>query len=305
MNWDQEINISGNNFTACYSPSVSASGPFVHVVWQDWGDGMELYYTRSLNKGASWEDVIRLTADTGYSDLPCVISSGSYVHVVWSENRNDPYSIEIYYKRSTDAGATWEPDYLLADTYYNAIAPSVTCNGPNVHLVWNEVLASISELYHKFSTDHGVNWGIDNRLTKPLLDAGPPSIAISGEKLHVVWSDKSAGNTEIYYLHNPNGNAIGIQNIGTEVPGEYSLFQNYPNPFNPATKIKFGIPDPGFVTLKLFDILGQETAILLSKHLLPGTYEISWDGSNFAGGIYFYRMQAGEFTTTKKMILLK
>jgi hypothetical protein len=92
-------------------------------------------------------------------------------------------------------------------------------------------------------------------------------------------------------------------------PTDFILYQNYPNPFNPSTKIEFRIADFGFVTLKIYDLLGNEIAILINNELSPGDYEIIFSPEssikNPASGIYFYQLQSGSFIETKKMILLK
>ncbi|MBZ0202607.1 MAG: T9SS type A sorting domain-containing protein, partial [Ignavibacteria bacterium] len=100
-----------------------------------------------------------------------------------------------------------------------------------------------------------------------------------------------------------------------EIPSEFSLSQNYPNPFNPSTTIVFQIPlsrgvsasgGLGVLTsLIVYDILGKEVKVLLNQQLQPGNYNISFDGSNLASGLYFYRLTAGEFTDTKRMLLIK
>lgn len=95
------------------------------------------------------------------------------------------------------------------------------------------------------------------------------------------------------------------KNIETTVPFEYSLSQNYPNPFNPVTHLEFGIPDLGFVSLKIYDILGREIKTLVNEIKPAGRYKIEFDGSNFASGVYFYRIEAGEFVQTKCMVLIK
>ena len=85
----------------------------------------------------------------------------------------------------------------------------------------------------------------------------------------------------------------------------YNLFQNYPNPFNPATIISYSIPETDLVTLKVYDVLGNEVATLVSENKPVGSYEIEFDGSELTSGVYFYRLQAGSFIETKKMILMK
>ncbi|MBN1396766.1 MAG: T9SS type A sorting domain-containing protein [Bacteroidetes bacterium] len=91
----------------------------------------------------------------------------------------------------------------------------------------------------------------------------------------------------------------------TAIPNAFVLEQNYPNPFNPSTKINYSVPNSGYVTLKVFNILGQEIATLFSGQLNTGNYAATFDGSKFAGGVYFYRLEAGETSITKKLILLK
>jgi uncharacterized delta-60 repeat protein len=98
---------------------------------------------------------------------------------------------------------------------------------------------------------------------------------------------------------------IGISNISNEIPSVYSLSQNYPNPFNPATNIKFSIPVPGNVKLIVFDMLGREIKTLVNGNLNARTYSAYWDASQFSSGIYFYRIEAGPFSETGKMILVK
>ena len=111
------------------------------------------------------------------------------------------------------------------------------------------------------------------------------------------------------------GELVGIHSLNKEinVPKNYLLFQNYPNPFNPSTKIKFEIPlsrgvseGRGVLTsLVVYDILGREVTTLVNDNLSPGTYEIEWDASNFASGVYYYKLTTGDFSETKKLILLK
>ena len=102
----------------------------------------------------------------------------------------------------------------------------------------------------------------------------------------------------------------GIQKISSDVPKKFTLFQNYPNPFNPTTKIKFEIPsnvksETSNVKIIIYDIMGNEVATLVNDKLLPGTYEVEWDASNYASGVYYYKLQAGDFSETRKMVLIK
>ncbi len=85
----------------------------------------------------------------------------------------------------------------------------------------------------------------------------------------------------------------------------YSLSNNYPNPFNPSTTISYSVPEIEFVTLKVYDVLGNEIAILVNEEKSIGSYEVEFSGNELPSGIYFYRLQAGSFVETKKMVLMK
>ncbi|MCB0721026.1 MAG: serine hydrolase [Ignavibacteriae bacterium] len=100
---------------------------------------------------------------------------------------------------------------------------------------------------------------------------------------------------------------IGIQQISTEIPEKFNLYQNYPNPFNPTTQIKFDIPlRKSFISLKVYDSLGQEVADLVEGEFSPGTYSYAFDGGNLSSGVYYYSLQIdGEPAGTRKMVILK
>lgn len=98
-------------------------------------------------------------------------------------------------------------------------------------------------------------------------------------------------------------------NLSNEIviglPAKYELSQNYPNPFNPSTKLEFGIPEEGLVSLKVYDALGNELATLVNENKTAGRYTVNFNASNLSSGVYFYKLNAGNFTDVKKMTLLK
>ena len=118
-------------------------------------------------------------------------------------------------------------------------------------------------------------------------------------------------------LYNSNfdtSSVVSVEEIYSgNIPEEYCLSQNYPNPFNPITKIEFAIPEEGLVSLKVFDLLGNEVATLVNEELAPGKYEVEFSASGGsessikqpASGIYFYQLKAENYIETKKMILIK
>ncbi|MCL6099322.1 MAG: T9SS type A sorting domain-containing protein [Bacteroidetes bacterium] len=98
-----------------------------------------------------------------------------------------------------------------------------------------------------------------------------------------------------------------IQNPGDKIviPNYFELRQNYPNPFNPTTTITYSLPKAVFVTLKIYDGLGREVITLVSENKLPGKYEVKFDGTKLSSGVYFYKLTAGDFVETKKLVLIK
>jgi hypothetical protein len=157
-----------------------------------------------LIANAQWQPDVRLTNNpasswTSYNNAWCVASNGNVVHVVWHDYRDGNW--EIYYKRSTDGGLSWGADTRLTNNTANSKSPSVALSGSVVHVVWEENRDGNYEIYFKRSTDAGVSWGTDTRLTNNTADSWYPSVALSGSVVHVVWSDNRDGNynIEIYY----------------------------------------------------------------------------------------------------------
>jgi hypothetical protein len=96
-----------------------------------------------------------------------------------------------------------------------------------------------------------------------------------------------------------------IEQISNDLPKEFRLGQNYPNPFNPSTTIEFALPRSAFVTLKVYNLLGEEVATLISENRLAGFHKLNWDARSLASGVYLYRLEAGMFIQSKKLILMR
>ena len=210
--------------------------------------------------------------------------------------------------KTTDKGDTWTDAAIdnhsvpvqiqfVSDSIGYAICTSDTFGIP-VHILFK-------------TTDGGNSWS-------DLTDEFPGSTSFNA----MFFTDESTG-----YLVGPYGKIIKTFSGGelitsvneykkTSLPTNYKLFQNYPNPFNPTTTIKYAIPSSsqsplqggvwgGLVTLKVYDILGREVVTLVNKQQLPGNYEVTFDASTLASGIYFYTLKTGGFIKTKKMLLIK
>jgi hypothetical protein len=96
-----------------------------------------------------------------------------------------------------------------------------------------------------------------------------------------------------------------VDPVTRALPREFLLSQNYPNPFNPTTTIKYELPTSSIVQLSIFDMLGRAVSVLVNERRDAGVHEVKFDGSNLASGVYFYRLQAGDVTQTKRLILLR
>ena len=135
------------------------------------------------------------------------------------------------------------------------------------------------------------------------FDSGNALTVDSYGNVYVTGGSDNLGNTDFVTIK--YSSTIGIEPISTEIPGRFLLEQNYPNPFNPATKIKFNLPENGYVNLTIFDNSGRLIKNVVNENLSPGIYEVDFNASGLASGTYFYRLTANNFTETKKMILIK
>jgi len=145
--------------------------------------------------------------------------------------------------------------------------------------------------------------------TTRTVDAIGTSISGYGTQFSACWgsgyaaTSGSQGNFSVVKISSDSGLvSIGESN---EIPSEFTLSQNYPNPFNPVTRINFTIPAAEFVTLSVYDVMGREVAVLINESLKPGSYESEWNAVNSTSNIYFYKLTAGNFTDTKRMMLIK
>jgi hypothetical protein len=186
--------------------------------------------------------------------------------------------------KSTDGGAT----YTVAGTVGGS--GNVTGAEGNVNDFW---VTRGNNVYR--SSDGGNNWTTAYTGTAALWDidfaivAGCPNgwtVGASGTIARMV-------------------NIVGVGNNNNEVPNAYILRQNYPNPFNPVTEIYFALPKASNVKLEVFDLLGREVGTLVNEFKPAGTYTVRFNAVSLASGVYFYRIVAGDFSDTKKMVLVK
>jgi hypothetical protein len=184
---------------------------------------------------------------------------------------------------SNDNGNSGSPPAIYTSVYFM-----------NENTGWYTSSHSFGGAIHR-TTNGGDNWVMDLPTTQ-----NRSLYAINFNSSGFGWAVGEAGTVL------KGSMPTNISGNGNSAADKFSLSQNYPNPFNPKTIIRFQIKDSRFVSLKVFDILGKEIATLVNEKQSPGTYEVSWDGTNYPSGIYFYSLTVDNLQiANKKMILLK
>jgi hypothetical protein len=180
---------------------------------------------------------------------------------------------------------------------------------PELRYKWNLSTSNNSLNCNQFSNNNGTDSIASVTIGK--LDSVMAAWGCNvGDSLRVKWFVKTytmfdSASTSNTFLITFVRSVIGIHPISEIVPSVYFVSPNYPNPFNPSTTIKFGLPKNSFVNISIYDILGQKVSVLVNEQMKAGEYVADWNASNFTSGVYFYKIEAGEFTKTSKMMLIK
>jgi len=271
-NWVKTANGITNSLV--YSIAVNQQSGYVFA--GTYGSGM----FRSTDGGASW--VVINTGLTATQIMALEITSGGYIFA--GANGEGVF-------RSKDNGNSWEQVFGSSSMLLQAWRIAINQSG---HIYAGIVGGQIVNLGVWRSTDNGENWTqVSDGIFYPFVDAlafDSQGYAFAGSLGGGLF--KSTSSTPVV-----NGNI--------EIPKTFSLEQNYPNPFNPVTTIKFQIPERKFVSIKIINSLGKEVAEPINNYLSAGQYSIQWNASQYPSGVYFCRMQSGNYKETKRMILVK
>ena len=268
---------------------------------------------RSLNDGVSWESIPNVPAANAFATGPegnIYAGSGDGIWVSTDQGAHwdslgfkgedvDVITVDhdgrhMYsfvsgrgLMRSSDGGASWRDSYASPGLYY--YFGSVVVNA--IHQVFYMPFdAGVAR-----STDYGDSW-TDMSLGLPSPYLWTLAIDSSGYLF--------AGTNEDG-VYRTNQSTTGIQQDVHALPSTTLLLQNYPNPFNPSTSIKFELPRTSQVSLTVFDMLGRQVSVLVNEKRDAGVYEVKFDGSGLSSGVYLYRIQAGTFVQTRKLLLLR
>jgi hypothetical protein len=264
------------------------------------------YIFRTSNYGTNWDTIYNSNSNA----INCLTISGSKIFAGTGNG-------DILY--STNNGNNW-----------------ITINGFTVSSI-NTILIQGANIYIGtygdglwYSSDNGINWnykGLINRNIRALSFYG--SILFAGTLDGGFYLSTNNGTNWVndgvfqinamvlsnnYVIIAPYSGTlykrhlqdfINIKNISLIIPNKFELYQNYPNPFNPITKIQFNVSKTSDIILKVFDLTGKEISTLINEKLNPGTYETQWNANEYSSGIYFYRLETGDYRETKRMILIK
>ncbi len=273
VSWIQQNNgLTGNlhNINVCFTDADNGFVTGIRIIGMD----VESYILRTTNGGQDW------TADFSYQNQDTDPIFFINQDTGWIGGSNG------FLIKTTDGGETWQ--------YHNAGPVYITSLFfNNEHDGW--LTGFDGALYQ--TIDGGNLWQAHNILVQNLMRS-------------------------VYFVDEKNGWAVGdngtiihtgegiipveiTESSASAVPSEYSLEQNFPNPYNPATTIRFSVPEEVRVTLEVYNILGERIKELKNEVMNPGYYDVVFDGRSLVSGIYFYRIEAGGFVQTRKMVLLR
>ncbi len=241
--------------------------------------------------------------DTGTNVLVIATPNSKYFFVNWTENgtevsKSPNYSFTASGDRNLVANFSTIPTLSVSPLYIG-----VTSNaGTGIFFVTNTTGGSMN--WSAFSNSSWItitsgSSGTNNGTINLSYQANTGSYRVG---TITVTSNGAIGDPQTVEIRQSPITDVEDVNV---IPTRFMLNQNYPNPFNPSTRIQFGIPKERFVLLKVYDVLGNEVESLINQDLPTGTYSVNFDASKLNNGIYFYRLQAGQFSQTKKMIYLK
>jgi Secretion system C-terminal sorting domain len=344
VNWSLPLTISpvsASNHYQAWSDIPSRTGPGgeIYVIWNNYIGASQpdsIGFAKSTNGGINWD----LSTNNAFNinGLPTgntingmryfhfprvdVDRSGSqrngWIYIVTNEMTVAPATdlADVILYRSTDGGVTWSTGIRVnQDTPGNGkyqLFPAIRVDeASNINVVYydsrNTPTNDSLEVFVSRSGDGGNTW-VDILASD---HKSRPKSAYQGDYIGItsgngavwpLWMDDFTGVQQAWTVK--IGILTGIVE-GSSIPEDYSLEQNYPNPFNPETKIKFSIKKEGFVRLVIYDILGKEVSELIAAELLPKSYELNWNAVGSPSGIYFCKLIAGDYSETRRMVLVK
>ena len=303
------------------SIAIDGSGNMV-ITWEDSRNGnIDIYTQRYDSIGNSLGNNFIVNDDAGNTSqiAPAIaMVENSNMVVTWEDVRNGNTDIyaQFYDGNGNSLGNNFKVNDDDGSTSKNSPTIDMDKNG-NIVITWEDSRNGNSNIYAQRFSSNGAALGSNFMVTNTSnVNQLHPKVKLWNNRIYTTWQDNRTPDTgydiwaNILDWNNP---VDIINNNHTQKPSAFILHQNYPNPFNPITNIEFTIPNTKFVTLKIYNLLGQEVATLVSDKLKAGSYQYTWDATVFSSGIYFYRLaiHSDKLETnsgliqTRKLILLK
>lgn len=326
--WTQKSNI----------PTVTGNGA---ILWMT-SDAEKLYavsnrksFYTSPDNGLTWvETIINTTAGgnmscfaaSGNTLVSTIVGTGAVVSTdggqTWAINNPGSPALLVSYvisfngsvygitsgsgvHRFNSTTKTWESvSKGLPDALSFQISKALVAYGNTLYVATIGFLDSKVSIFS--STDNGANWNAMSTSGLPALNAATSStsFALTPQNIYLYDYQSSGSTASVYRIANPT---TSVNENAYRVPSDFELYQNYPNPFNPETTIKYKLSNASNVSLKVYDVLGNEVATLVDEYQKAGTYNSKFSIGNYqlTSGVYFYTLRSEGFSSTQKMILIK
>ncbi len=281
LNWDS---------SGMYLPQIGSETGFYNslIVLYDtiWFGTNNTRIYKSTNYGLNWSSIstspevnssmVWISASNGYGAIPGIVFGGN----------------NMYY--STNQGASWLSIACPGTGMFTGFCGGVVgvydyAIGPG-YAVRGDSSIYVGSSFPNFVRDYSAPAGRYNHLAYD-----------HNSGIYHSWAVRNNGGITMVSIF--RGGAV--RSISTEIPKSYGLEQNYPNPFNPTTKVRFDLKKETFTTIKVYDVLGREVAVIVNEQLHAGQYEADFNASSLSSGIYYYRILAGDYSEVKKMVLIK
>jgi hypothetical protein len=312
-------------------PAVGPNGE-LYIVWC-YGD--KIFFTKSMDGGATFSKDTIITSQPGGWDYPipglqrcnglpnlvCDHSNSprrGTLYLLWADQRNGTDNTDVFISKTSDSGKTWSSPKKVNDDnsarhqFFPALAIDQT-NG-NLYSVFYDrrnTTGNATDVYLARSTDGGdsfTNTRISDSSFTPSTDnfmGDYIGITANNGRIYPIWTRQDSIDQQVVVAIIRDSASVLSVSEGRPIPQTPSLSQNYPNPFDPVTNISFSLPHTSTVTLSVYDLTGNKVATLLSGNCQPGSYTVRWNAHELPAGEYIYRLQAGAFSKTKQLTIIR
>jgi hypothetical protein len=312
---------------------VSRNGQ-ISVVWLGFESDQNIDFNRSTDGGVTFGTVSTIATGPFPEGLPndvitCpwIASDNStgprsgHLYVTWADNRNG--DCDIFFSRSTNNGVSWSAPLRINNDalangkiqYWPVIAVNETGNIVVMFMdTRNTANNTLIEAWVARSLDGGATWTNELVSNEPSPTNTPGSnvrfgdyidIDYVGQNIVPVWTDERAGGFNMDIYTSEISELLSSGNNQNNTPSDFALSQNYPNPFNPSTVINFALPNPSDLTIEIYNTMGQLVKTIAKGTYPAGNHSVKFNSGSLSSGVYFYKLSAGQFTETKKMMLIK